>query len=105
MAVLSLLFGALAVRDIRIGEAGFVIATLRRWENPATFWGLVAAEAIAALFCAIVAFAAFAMPATCNEAGVCKVVIKSEQPPEIPCPKEGCRALAPLPRPSQEPLP
>ncbi|WP_143738273.1 hypothetical protein [Erythrobacter colymbi] len=105
MAVLSLVFGALAVRDIRTGYAGFVIATLRKWENPVTFWGLVAAEALAALLCAGIAVAAFTMPATCDEAGVCTVVIETASPPEIPCPKEGCRALVPVQRPPLEPFP
>ena len=98
MAVLSLVFGALAVRDIRAGDAGFVVATLRKWEHPLPFWGLVVTEVLAALLCAAVAVAAFTNPYSCDETGVCTVVIETAPSPEIPCPKEGCRMIAPMPR-------
>ena len=80
MAGLALIFGALAVRDVRTGNAGFVVAMLRRSANPALFWGLVAAETLAAFFCVAVALAAFTMPATCDDVGVCTVVIETTEP-------------------------
>jgi hypothetical protein len=82
MAILAVLFGFLVVRDVRTGDAGFVFATLRRWEYPVPFWGLVTIEAIAALLSAIVAVFAFTTPATCDEAGTCTVVIQSAEPPQ-----------------------
>jgi hypothetical protein len=105
MAVLSAIFGALAIRDIRAGNAGFVVATLRKREHPMTFWGLVAAEVLAALLCAAIVAAVLTRPPSCDEAGVCTVVIESNPVPDIPCPKEGCRALVPVQSPPLEPFP
>jgi ornithine cyclodeaminase/alanine dehydrogenase-like protein (mu-crystallin family) len=81
MAGLAILFGALAVRDIRTGAAGFVVATLCKRENPLPFWGLVIAEILAALLFAAGAMAAFTIPATCDEVnGVCTVTIHAQRP-------------------------
>lgn len=103
MTGLALIFAGLAVRDIRAGNAGFVFATLRKWEYPVPFWGLVATEIVAALLCAGVAVAAFSIPVTCDDNGVCRVVIeRSSPPPDIPCPKEGCRVIDTSPRPLPE---
>jgi hypothetical protein len=105
MAVLSLVFGALAVRDIRVGDAGFVVATLRKWEHPLPFWGLVAAEIVAALLCAGGAAFAFSTPVSCDDNGVCSLLTQRappSQPLDIPCPKEGCRVIDTSPRPLPE---
>ncbi len=80
MAGLAVAFGTLAVRDIRAGDVGLVIATLSKWEHPVPFWGLVAVEIVAALLCAVVAISAFTMPATCDDTGACTVVIEMSEP-------------------------
>jgi len=80
MASLAVVFGALAVRDIRAGNAGFVVAMLRKSEHPMPFWGLVVAEILAAILSGIVAVAAFTMSATCDDKGPCTVVITTVEP-------------------------
>ncbi len=80
MAGLSLAFGALAIRDVRAGNAGLVFMTLRKWKHPLPFWGLVTLEASAALLCALSALGAFLVPATCDELGRCTVTIQAETP-------------------------
>jgi hypothetical protein len=80
MAGLALVFGGLAIRDIRAGNAGFVVAMLRKSEHPMPFWGLVIAEILGALLSAILAVAALTMSATCDDKGPCSVVIATVEP-------------------------
>lgn len=80
LAGLAVVFAALAARDIRAGNAGFVIATLRKGEHPVPFWGLVVAEILAALLAAFGAVGALTMPATCDDNGLCTVVIATSEP-------------------------
>ena len=77
IAVLSLAFGALAVRDLVARNANLVVFTLCRTERPIFYWTLVAAEAFVAAICAILEFWMMTSPIECNEDGACTVTIEA----------------------------
>ena len=80
LGALAAIFGGLVVRDLRARDAGLVFFTLRRSEQPVTYWALIAFEGVIALLCALLAIVALLYPSDCDANGVCTVTIPAQDP-------------------------
>lgn len=76
---LFMAFGCLAVRDLRDGEIGLVVANLRRSENPVAFRAVVTIEIICSILFGLVALATFGAPAEYDGDGVGKITLQMDE--------------------------